>query len=159
MNPTVYNIALVAHVVGITVMAGTTFIDFITFRQFWKTFPGDKMKSANLEEYLYKLQKFLGVGMLIIIISGISMMAYLHQVWGAQVWFRIKMAVLILIIINGLALRRRQGSRLKKLMAEGLSSIELSKGASSLKRSITLTQLFQMFFFLVIYVLSVFKFK
>jgi hypothetical protein len=159
MNPTIYNIALVAHIVGITVMAGTTFIDFITFRQFWKTFPGDKMKSVSLEAYLYKLQKFLGIGMLIILISGISMMAYLHQVWGAQIWFRIKIGVLILIIINGLALRRRQGSRLKKLMAADLPGIELSEKTSTLRRSITVTQVFQLFFFLIIYVLSVFKFK
>jgi hypothetical protein len=159
MNPALYNTALVAHIIGITIMAGTTFIDFITFRQFWKIYPEDKIRSASLEEYLFKLQRFFGIGMLIIIISGVSMMAYLHQVWGAQLWFRVKIGILVLIIINGLALRRRQGSKLKSLMASDLSGHDLKLKISPLKRNIALTQLLQMLFFILIYFLSVFKFS
>jgi hypothetical protein len=159
MNPALYNTALVAHIIGITIMAGTTFIDFITFRQFWKIYPEDKIRSASLEEYLFKLQRFFGIGMLIIIISGVSMMAYLHQVWGAQLWFRVKIGILVLIIINGLALRRRQGSKLKSLMTSDLSGHDLKIKTSSLKRNITLTQLLQILFFILIYFLSVFKFS
>lgn len=33
MNPTVYNAALVIHIVGIISMAGTTFLEFFAFRQ------------------------------------------------------------------------------------------------------------------------------
>jgi hypothetical protein len=58
MSTTLYNIALVTHVVGITIMAGTTFIDYITFRAFWKVFRADKAKGSVLENYLHKLQRF-----------------------------------------------------------------------------------------------------
>lgn len=34
MSATLYDIALVTHIVGINIMAGTAFIDFITFRIF-----------------------------------------------------------------------------------------------------------------------------
>lgn len=159
MIPTLYNIALVAHIIGITVMAGTTFIDFMAFRQFWKIYPDDKIRSASMEAYLFKLQRFLGIGMLIILISGISMMAYLHQVWGAQLWFRVKMGILLLIIINGLVLRRRYGSKLRSLMTLDLPANELKAKIPSLKRNITVTQLLQMLFFIIIYFLSVFKFR
>ena len=121
MSTTFYNIALVAHVVGITIMAGTTFIDFVTFRIFLKFFNADKIKGFVMEGYLYKLQRFLGIGMLVILASGVTMMVKLHEVWGAQLWFRIKMGVLLLIIINGLGLRRMLGSKLKKILAEDLS--------------------------------------
>jgi hypothetical protein len=117
MSATFYNIALVTHIVGITIMAGTTFIDFVTFRAFCSVFKTDKDKSSVLENYLYKLQRFLGIGMLLILASGIMMMVKLHEVWGAQLWFRIKMVVLLLIIINGLGLRRMVGSKLKSVLA------------------------------------------
>jgi len=36
MNLPVYNMALVTHIVGITLMAGATFIDFIIFNKRFK---------------------------------------------------------------------------------------------------------------------------
>jgi len=159
MAHTIYNIALVAHIVGITIMAGTTFIDFITFKQFWKIFSDDKAKSLVIEDILYKLQRFMGIGMLVIIISGVLMMVYLHQVWGQQIWFRVKMGILVFIIINGLVIRRRMGSGLKKLLTEGSSDSRFNAKLSGLRRNITTVHLFQMLFFTIIFVLSVFKFN
>jgi len=159
MGHNIYHIALVAHIVGITIMAGTTFIDFITFKQFWKILSGDKAKSLVIEDILYKLQRFIGIGMLVIIISGVLMMVYLHQVWGQQTWFRVKMGMLILIVINGLVIRRRMGSGLKKLLSEGSSGSSFNAKLSGLRRNITTVHLFQMLFFTIIFVLSVFKFN
>jgi len=159
MGHNIYHLALVAHIVGITIMAGTTFIDFITFKQFWKIFSGDKAKSLVIEDILFRLQKFIGIGMLVIIISGVLMMVYLHQVWGQQLWFRVKMGILLLIIINGLVIRRRMGFRLKKLLAEESPGSSFNTKLSGLKRNITASHLFQMLFFTIIFVLSVFKFN
>jgi hypothetical protein len=159
MSTTLYQMALVAHVIGITIMAGTTFIDFITFRIFWKSFQTDKAKGLLMESYLGNLQRFLGIGMLVILISGVLMMVKLHQVWGAQLWFRIKMGVLLLIIINGLGLRRRLGSRLKKVLAQDTSGIAFSADFGGVKRNFITIQVIQMLLFVTIYVLSVFKFN
>jgi hypothetical protein len=159
MNQVIYNIALVTHIVGITIMAGATFIDFMTFKQFWKVFPGDKAKSIFMEDFLYKLQRFMGIGMLVILVSGVLMMVYLHQVWGQQLWFRIKMGVLLLIIINGLGIRRRMGSKLKKLITEGVPGSVFNAELSRLKSNTGLVHIFQILFFLIVFVLSVFKFN
>jgi hypothetical protein len=159
MSMTFYYIALVIHVIGITIMAGTTFIDFITFRAFSKAFVADKNKSLVLENYLYKLQRFLGIGMLLILASGVTMMVKLHEVWGAQVWFRIKMGILLLIIINGLGLRRSVGSKLKKALAGNDLDGTANEKWHAVKRNFTLVQVIQMALFVVIYVLSVFKFN
>lgn len=155
MSATFYNIALVTHVIGITVMVGTTFIDFITFKAFSKMLITDKDKASVLENNLYSLQRFLGIGMLLILVSGVTMMIKLHEVWGAQLWFRIKMGVLFLIIINGLGLRRMLGSKLKKVLANNL----LAENWNSIKRSFTMVQVVQLLLFILIYVLSVFKFN
>jgi len=154
----IYKIALATHIVGITIMAGTTFIDYIIFKQFRKIFSTDKPKNFLMEEMLNKLQKFIGIGMFVIILSGVLMMVYMHQVWGQQVWFRIKMGVLILIIINGLGFRRSLGLKLKKLL-EGSSGKGFTAEFSRVKSNITRVQILQMLFFIIIFVLSVFKFN
>ncbi|MBZ4192080.1 hypothetical protein [Niabella beijingensis] len=157
MSVTFYQAALVLHIIGITVMAGTSFTDFIAFRAFGKAYGGDTGKSWVLAHYLYTLQRFLGIGMLLILVSGITMMVKLHALWGAQLWFRIKMGILLLIIINGLGLRRILGTRLKKMIAE--DNAQPDKNWSGLKRNFALVQLIQLLLFLIIYILSVFKFN
>lgn len=159
MSTTVYNLALVAHVVGITIMAGTTFIDLVAFRAFCSAFKADSAKGVILEGYLHKLQKFIGIGMLIILVSGFLMMIRLHQVWGAQLWFRIKMGILLLIIINGLELRRRVGTKLKKFLAGNLPASTATGRFRSIKTNFTIVQTIQMLLFVIIFVLSVFKFN
>ena len=114
MSIAFYNMFLVLHIMGVTLMAGTSFIDFIVFRLFLKNFREDVSKSLAIEDQLNRLQRFLGIGMLLILISGIGMMVRLHEVWGAQLWFRIKMGILLVVIFNGLALRRIFGGRLRK---------------------------------------------
>ncbi len=158
MDKNIYNIALVVHIVGITIMAGATFIDFVTFRRFWKILPSNRQAGLVIADFLYGLQRFLGIGMLIIILSGVGMMAFLHQVWGQQIWFRVKFGILILIIINGLAIRRRLGNKLKKLLTDEAGT-DNTLTLAKLKGSITLGHILQIIFFVVIYILSVFKFN
>lgn len=154
MSATWYHAALVLHIVGITLMAGTSFIDYATFRAFAKAYAADSAKAAMLEEYLFKLQRFLGIGMLLILLSGITMMAKLHEVWGAQLWFRVKMGLLLLVIANGLGLRRALGNRLRKMLL-----LETPPNWPGLKRNFNIVQLVQLLLFLIIFILSVFKFN
>ncbi|HEX7757071.1 MAG TPA: hypothetical protein VF421_17090 [Niabella sp.] len=159
MNMTLYHIALVTHIIGITIMAGTAFIDFITFRALCRAYTTDVQRTVVLEDYLYKLQRFLGAGMLLILASGVAMMVKLHQVWGTQLWFRIKMGVLVLIIINGFVLRRRAGAALKKTMEKDTSIRIRDERWKRVKKNLTGVQVIQMVLFIIIYVLSVFKFN
>ena len=159
MSATFYNAALVLHIVGITMMAGTSFIDYITFRFFYKTYATDTAKGLVLESYLYNLQRFLGIGMLLILASGITMMVKLHDVWGAQLWFRIKMGLLLLVIINGLGLRRMLGLRLRKTLSNGTAAIVMGEKWNTIKRNFTMVQFIQILLFITIFILSVFKFN
>lgn len=159
MSATFYNAALVLHIVGITMMAGTSFIDYITFSFFYKTYATDTAKGLVLESYLYNLQRFLGIGMLLILASGITMMVKLHDVWGAQLWFRIKMGLLLLVIINGLGLRRMLGLQLRKILLNGTAAIVMGEKWNTIKRNFTMVQFIQILLFITIFILSVFKFN
>lgn len=112
MNPTIYNAALVIHIVGITIMAGSIFLGFFTFRVFRAAFLANDGRQFTMAGYLNSLQKFLRIGMLVMLASGVAMMIELHQVWGVRLWFRVKMTVLLLIIVNGLGVRWAIGKRI-----------------------------------------------
>ena len=159
MNTGIYYSALVIHIIGIILMAGTTFIDVVIFQQFWKFFPIDINKSEFTATIIYKLQKFTRIGMLAILLSGVMMMYYLHGVWGAQIWFRIKIGIVLLIIINGLVTRRRLGLKLKRFLADSATVMNLDLKWSALKRNIKTFHLLQVLFFVIIFILSVFKFN
>lgn len=158
MSATIYQLSLVLHIIGITIMAGTSFIDMIVFRTFRKAFTADKVKSLVIEEQLNNLQRFMGAGMLLILISGVGMMVKLHEVWGAQIWFRVKMGVLLLVIINGLGLRRMLGSRLNKTLT-GPWTADSIDTINTISRNFMIVQLIQLSLFVIIYTLSVFKFN
>ncbi len=155
MDMIVYKTALVVHIAGIATMAGATVIDFSNFNRFWKTLPKNRPAALTQADNLYRLQAFMGIGMGLIILSGVGMMAYLHQVWGQQVWFRLKMGILLLIIINGLAIRRRLGNKLKKLLAGHAPDAELLP----LQSRVRLVHLIQLLLFIIVFTLSVFKFN
>ncbi|NIG54762.1 hypothetical protein [Chitinophaga sp. Cy-1792] len=156
MSTTIYYAALVLHVAGITLMAGTSFIDLIAFHTFRKAYSRDNKESLAMIAFLNKLQHFLGIGMGLILLSGIIMMAKMHEIWGAQLWFRIKMILLLLVIFNGLGLRRVLGNRLNKLVA--LSSPQGGEWAR-LTTSFYLVEIIQLILFVLIFTLSVFKFN
>ena len=131
-----YQSSLVGHIIGITLMAGASFIDLAAFRVYRKLSRRDSAKAAVLLVYFNKLQRFMGFGMLLILVSGVLMMIKLHAVWGAQLWFRIKMGLVLLVIFNGLALRRRVRDN-----------------------RVPVVQTIQVFLFIIIFILSVFKFN
>lgn len=158
MDVTLYNSFLVLHVIGITVMAGTSFIDFLTLRSLRKALETDLVASRVIEGSLYKLQRYLGIGLLLILISGIGMMAQLHEVWGAQLWFKVKMGVLLLIILNGLGLRRVLGTKLRRALAGPLPD-ERTDSIEAVSSSLTIVQTVQLLLFIIIYTLSIFKFN
>ncbi|WP_118972929.1 DUF2214 family protein [Taibaiella koreensis] len=159
MSTAFYHAALVLHIIGITLMAGASFVDYITFNMFYKAYATDKNKGLVLGDYLYKLQRFLGIGMLLILVSGILMMIKLHEVWGAQLWFRIKMGLLLIIILNGLGLRRMLGTRLRKMLGDNATVNIPATKWQDIRKRFTIVQLIQLLLFILIFTLSVFKFN
>jgi hypothetical protein len=153
----IYNAALVLHIVGIIAMAGTTFMDYLGFKQYWKlvSVPG---KSDIMKNLLSGYQRIMGIGMLVIILSGVLMMLYVHTIYGPQVWFRIKIGILLLVIMNILLVRRSLVSKLWNGTAHEGGTVLTGK-TSVLKSRIRLFHLVQMGFFIAIFVLSIFKFN
>ena len=156
---TFYQLSLVLHIIGLTMMAGTTLIDYVVIRRFWVQLAIEKQRGLVLLGLLSRLPVVLGIGFLLLVLSGVSMMGITHGVFGEQLWFRVKFALITCIIINGIALGRRLGVQLRKVLATELSPLEEAEKLSRIRKGLRLFHFLQLSFFLVIFVLSVFKFN
>jgi len=154
---TFFQCFLTLHITGLTIMAGTTLVDYITFKTFWKLFDKGKEKSAILLRAMSKFPMLIGVGAILTIGTGIGMMALTNGVFGEQLWFRIKFALVIILILNGLLVGRRQGVKLQKIMNDNTANItqQINKVRSNLK----IFHTSQLVIFFIIIFLSVFKFN
>jgi hypothetical protein len=155
---TLYHIALVMHITGLTMIAGTTLVDYTIFKQFWKKFAADKQKGMAVMEAVSKLPMLFGIGFILIIVSGVYMMYVTNGAFGEQAWFRIKFGLIILIIINGLAIGRRQGVKLRKVLSEETTDGSVDGRLLNIKNNLSLFHISQIVMLVTIFVLSVFKF-
>ena len=149
---------LALHLISLVVMAGTTLIDFVTLRSFWKLFSGaQRGKAIGILEATASFSRLTGIGAAVLIVTGLLMMVVTHGVFGEQLWFRIKFALVIMLIANALFIGRRQGQHLRKnvLSDELLSSAPLT----IIRRNLNRFYLSQLLIFVLIIFLSIFKFN
>jgi hypothetical protein len=156
---TIYHLALITHLTGLILVAGTTFIDYIITRQFWKQVANSKSEASAVLNSLSKFPIVFGIGFLFLIISGVYMMYVTNGAYGEQVWFRIKFGLIILIILNGIAFGRRQGLELRKILSSEMLGGGIDMELSKIRGNLNLFHLSQLMFFLCILTLSVFKFN
>ena len=154
-----YPIALTTHLVGLTIMAGSTIVAYVLARKFWSLYSKEHEKAVSLMESVMKLNILFAVGILLLIASGITMMALTSGAYGEQLWFRIKFGLIIVVIINGVAIGRTQIRKLMRLLKDPTSPADRQNKLSSVKRYVSWFYLSQMTFFFLIYTLSVFKFN
>ncbi len=147
---------LTLHLTALVVFAGTTLIDYLAYLSLFKSF-GQNERPEPLLNIMAKLPMVGGIGAAILILSGIGMMALTHGVFGEQLWFRIKFGIVILVILNGLLVGRRQGSKLRRILA--ISGWMLTAEVSRIKSRLNGFYLLQLMLLLLIIFLSVFKFN
>jgi uncharacterized membrane protein len=147
---------LVLHLTGFVLFAGTTIVDFVAYRQFWQLVGKDKSQAIVIGQVLEKFPVLMGMGIILLILSGVGMMAMTNGVFGEQLWFRLKFGLVILLIANGLLVGRREGVILRRIIAE--SEIDHFEEIKKRKRNLTIFYPIQLTLFFIILLLSVFKF-
>ncbi|SHN09970.1 hypothetical protein [Chitinophaga sp. CF418] len=146
-------LSLLMHITGLTLAAGTTFIGYLMNRRFWKFYVTDKAKALTVMELGARLPRIIGIGMGLLVLSGFFMMYLTKGVFAEQLWFRIKV-ILVLLGIGGGFVARSLDKKMNALIAA-----DNSLGIDSLKRQMMLFYLVQLLLFFSIFVLGVFKFN
>ena len=155
---TLLQVGLFLHIIGLTTVAGVTLVSYITSRQFWIQYTQDKQKGFAIMQSISKLPMVIGTGLLVLIISGIMMLAATGGAYGQQLWFRIKMIFVLLIIASSIFLKRRLEKRLRKWVLEDMHG-NRTQQIGILVGKIAYVHLFLLAFFIIIFILSVFRFN
>jgi uncharacterized membrane protein len=156
---TLLNISLVFHLVGLVLIAGSTFLDFVTTSQFWKFYSENRQEALIMRRSSKAFPVFARIGIALLVLSGISMMAVMHGAYGQQTWMRIKIGLVVLVILNILIVGRRNGTKLFKLLAEESNGVDHRNDLEKMKSRTRLFHISQLVLFLIIFTLSVFKFN
>jgi len=110
----------------------------------------------------------VNIGIVLLILSGVTMLVIFQGVFAKQIWFQIKIGLIIIIAINGSVFGRKQDAKLKRLISlEKLSFLQDdSRGQENrrddlmkVKNRLDLFYVSQLLMFLTIFTLSVFKFN
>lgn len=148
---------LLFHLSGVVLFAGTSVVDFVTLRRFWSQYAQDRTKAMGVLQAMAGFPLLMRIGIIVIILSGVGMMALTHGVFGEQAWFRIKFGLVILLILNYLLTGRRQVIRLCGIVEA--NGADMAAQLQKQKAALRLFQAAQLLLFFIVILLSVFKFN
>jgi hypothetical protein len=138
-------------------MAGTTVSEYITLKTLRKILSAGNEKAMSLLQLMKKLSVLLGLGVALLILSGTVMFIITGGAFIHQFWFKVKLILILVLILNGFLVGSRQELKLMTSIDEngGRLNEQLSKAISNLSMFYKV----QMGIFFIIIVLSIFKFS
>lgn len=148
------DVCLVAHLVGLALMAGTTVSELLVFRTFSGRFEREGVVSSGLVDLAARFPALLGIGAATLILSGIGLFVITHGAFTFQLWFQVKMLLIAGLALNGFI----TGGRYERRLKDGIKvneSVQIKSAAIGLQRFC----LMQIGLFLLIIILAVFKFN
>jgi len=146
----VFLLCLLVHIIGLTLAAGTTVISFMVSQRFGKFYVEDKARAIPLMELGNRFPRLTGIGIGLLLLSGVFMIMLSKGAFAGQLWLRIKIVLVLIVIANGFV---------GKSLSKRVKAIVASEGSiKSLHQKVTTFYLVQLFLFLAIFVLGVFKF-
>lgn len=148
-----FSTSLWLHIIGISLMAGVTVADFVLTRKFWTLYAHNPQEGILVRKISSRLPVLIIAGTLLILISGVGMMIATHGVFDTFLWFRIKMGMVLLVILNAIIFGRRQQAKLGKLLQQEAPSL------TGIRKNLNIFHITQLVLFAIIFLLSTFKFN
>ncbi|HLZ85778.1 MAG TPA: hypothetical protein VKQ52_01005 [Puia sp.] len=153
---TFLNLDLVLHITGFTMMAGIILADFAVSRRLNRYLITDKPRAVSIMESVAGFPRLIGIGGAILLVTGIAMVVVFKGVVAQMLWFKIKMVIVLLVALNGSVVLRRNSNRLKLMLQ---SNDDRQNGnILALKQRLGVYHGIELLLFLVIFVLSIFRF-
>ena len=150
---TAYYCYLIVHLSAFALFTGTFVANMITYNQIWQYTEKDETTAKALFATTGKYARLMGISLGFIVTAGILMMTQMHKVYGGQLWLRIKIALVVILIILRI-MSVKSSKRLENKLYD--------KSAISwpdIKKRITIFNLAQLIIIATIIVLSVTKFN
>lgn len=148
---------LLIHLIALTMSVGITIASAVATTQFWKLYDKDRLQGILAFRGIRKFQVIGGLGMLLLILSGIAMLWLYNWAFGEQLWFHIKMGCILLIFVNGFTFGRITTARMGKLLKDeetGNAAVDVSR----LRRRQGIFHAAQLSLFFIIILMASFRF-
>jgi uncharacterized membrane protein len=149
----VYLIFLILHLTAFALFTGTLIANMINSNQLWQYGEKDLTITKALFVTTDKYNRLMAASLGIALVMGILMMTQMHKVYGAQMWMRVKIGLVIAIIVIRILYSRNINRYKKRLSGETMISV------SDVKKKISLFQLLQIVLVAGIIILSVCRFN
>ena len=124
---------LVIHLTGLTLMAGTDAVSFLAFKRLSNALQEDQTAIKFYIKKLMGLSSLLPLGGILLISSGVGLLIITHT-YG-QLWFQLKMGVIVALILNGFLFGARQELKIKQILAmpDGQIHLQLRQPLANLR--------------------------
>jgi len=152
---TAYQIIKVFHFFGFIVAIGTTVASTVAYKYFWRQYSEDRLRVKSTFQLIQGVQIAGMMGMITLLIAGITMLAMANGGHTSLLWFQLKLGLVVLIFVSGLTLGRTTAQGLKKLVEQNDSPQD--QLAASIKSRARVFSAIQLTIFSLIIILSVLK--
>ncbi|HEY4289555.1 MAG TPA: hypothetical protein VGN00_20785 [Puia sp.] len=150
------NLDLVLHITGFTMMAGTILADFAISRRLDKYILSDRPKAITILDTTSGFARLIGIGAGLLILTGIGMVSIFKGGVTQMLWFKIKMVLVLLVILNGTLILQRGSKSLKTLLLS--DDPRSTPRITALKARLTIFHSLELLLFFIIFVLSILRF-
>ncbi len=147
------------HLIGLTLAVGILLASFVAGRQGWALLAQDKASGLAAFRSMATLQVVGAIGLMLLLLSGAAMLALLEWTLLSLLWFQLKLLAVGLLFLNGFSMGRKQTLNLQALIAEEKKGHGQMPDFTRLKRNLQIFQLTQLSLFMLIILLSVFRFS
>jgi hypothetical protein len=156
---TILNITLVLHLIALSVVIGITIANYVACQQSWKLYDSDKDQGLAAFRSIAKFRLVGIIGLLTLIVTGITMLYLFQWTLISLLWFKIKLFIVLLIFVNGFTIGRIQNEKLDAFLLEEGQSRSPQIDTKKLKRNLDIFNLTQLLLFVLIIILSIFRFS
>ena len=124
---------LVIHLTGLILMAGTDAVSFVAFKKLSNSLHEDHSAVKFYFKKLLGLSSLLPLGGILLISSGVGLLIITHT-YG-QLWFQLKMGVVVALISNGFLFGARQELKIKQILSmhDGQIHLQLRQPLANLR--------------------------
>lgn len=153
-----FSFGLFIHIIGITCIAGGSIGGLILENHIWKQIRKSPEGVKVLGPLMSKYPVIIQVGTLLMLISGLMMLAAIGWVVAGQWWFVIKMIFVVALVLNGILIARPNGKKLQKLVSLLMKGQPVQNELKMVKKIMTLFHVSEMAMLLIVYLLAIFRF-
>lgn len=153
-----FPLGLVLHITGVALLTAGLLGNYIVLKQLWKYYPEDGRQAAAVFKTSQAYGIFLGIGGVLVLISGFLLLRVFQFTVTKQFWFEVKMGLVVFLVLNARLFGAPVIKKLERLIAAPAGVSDMLQ-LGSLKRRLGIFHALQLLALLIIFVLAVYKFQ